>query len=220
MGHRLSKIYTRTGDAGSTGLADGSRVAKDSPRIAALGDLDELNSVVGLLLTEELPEDIRLLLTGIQHDLFDLGGEMAIPGSALLNEKSVGELEAAIDRYNETLGPLKEFILPGAGMPLPPTPLPKEGGDDGSRAAPAPGSGMPVSGRPVDGRAAALAHLARSICRRAERQLVAVATGEAISETGRKYVNRLSDLLFVLGRSLNRSAGRGDVLWQKDRKRV
>ena len=183
MGHRLSKIYTRTGDAGTTGLADGSRVAKDSPRITALGDLDELNSVVGLLLTEDLPEDIRLLLTGIQHDLFDLGGEMAIPGSALLNEKSVGELETAIDRHNETLGPLKEFILPG-----------------GTRAA-------------------ALAHLARSVCRRAERQLVAVAAVEAISETGRKYVNRLSDLLFVLGRSLNRVAERGDVLWQKDRKR-
>jgi cob(I)alamin adenosyltransferase len=183
MGHRLSKIYTRTGDAGTTGLADGSRVAKDSPRITALGDLDELNSVVGLLLTEDLPEDIRLLLTGIQHDLFDLGGEMAIPGSALLNEKSVGELETAIDRYNETLGPLKEFILPG-----------------GTRAA-------------------ALAHLARAVCRRAERRLVAVAASEAISETGRKYANRLSDLLFVLGRSLNRTAGRGDVLWQKNRTR-
>ena len=183
MGHRLSKIYTRTGDDGSTGLADGSRVAKDSPRIAALGDLDELNSVVGLLLTEELPEDVRVLLTGIQHDLFDLGGEMAIPGSALLNEKSVGELEAAIDRTNAELGPLKEFILPG-----------------GTRSA-------------------ALAHLARAVCRRAERRLVAVAAAEATSETGRKYVNRLSDLLFVLGRSLNRAAGRGDVLWQKDRQR-
>jgi cob(I)alamin adenosyltransferase len=183
MGHRLSKIYTRTGDAGTTGLADGSRVAKDSARIAALGELDELNSVVGLLLAEELPADICALLTGVQHDLFDLGGEMAIPGSALLNEKSIGELEEAIDHYNETLGPLKEFILPG-----------------GTRAA-------------------ALAHLARAVCRRAERQLVAVAGTEAISESGRKYVNRLSDLLFVLGRSLNRLAGRGDVLWQKDRKR-
>ena len=183
MGHRLSKIYTRTGDAGTTGLADGSRVSKDSARIAALGDLDELNSVVGLLLTEELPEDIRTLLTGIQHDLFDLGGEMAIPGSALLNAKSVDGLEDAIDRYNAELGPLKEFILPG-----------------GTRAA-------------------ALAHLARSTCRRAERRLVAVAAAETISEAGRKYVNRLSDLLFVLGRTLNRIAGRGDVLWQKDRQR-
>jgi len=183
MGHRLSKIYTRTGDAGTTGLADGSRVSKDSTRIAALGELDELNSVVGLLLTEELPEDIRTLLTGIQHDLFDLGGEMAIPGSALLNERSVGELEAAIDRWNAELEPLKEFILPG-----------------GTRAA-------------------ALAHLARGVCRRAERQLVAVAATEAVSETGRKYVNRLSDLLFVLGRTLNRVAGRDDVLWRKDRTR-
>lgn len=183
MGHRLSKIYTRTGDAGTTGLADGSRVAKDSARIAALGELDELNSTVGLLLTEELPEDIRRLLTGVQHDLFDLGGEMAIPGSALLNEKSVGELEAAIDRWNAELAPLKEFLLPG-----------------GTRAA-------------------ALAYLARAVCRRAERQFVAVAATEAIGETGRKYVNRLSDLLFVLGRTLNRLDGRGDVLWQKDRAR-
>lgn len=183
MGHRLSKIYTRTGDAGTTGLADGSRVAKDSPRIAALGELDELNSVIGLLLTEELPEEIRRLLTGIQHDLFDLGGEMAIPGSALLDEKSVVALEAAIDRWNAELEPLKEFILPG-----------------GTRAA-------------------ALAHLARSVCRRAERRLVAVAAAEPVSATGRKYVNRLSDLFFVLGRTLNRLAGRGDVLWQKDRAR-
>jgi cob(I)alamin adenosyltransferase len=160
MGHRLSKIYTRTGDAGSTGLADGSRVAKDSARIAALGELDELNSMVGLLLTEELP------------------------GAALLSEKSVAGLEQAIDRYNETLGPLKEFILPG-----------------GTRAA-------------------ALAHLARAVCRRAERQLVALAAAEAVSETGRKYVNRLSDLLFVLGRTLNRAGGRGDVLWQKNRERA
>jgi len=183
MGHRLSKIYTRTGDDGSTGLADGSRLAKDSARIAALGELDELNSVIGLLLAEELPDDIRDLLTGIQHDLFDLGGEMAIPGSALLDGKGVGELEAAIDRWNGELEPLKEFILPG-----------------GTRAA-------------------ALAHLARAVCRRAERRLVALAASESVSETGRKYVNRLSDLLFVLGRTLNRVAGRGDVLWRKDRHR-
>lgn len=183
MGHRLSKIYTRTGDAGTTGLADGSRVSKDSARIAALGDLDELNSVVGLLLTEGLPEDIRALLTGIQHDLFDLGGEMAIPGAALLDERAIDALEAAIDRYNADLGPLKEFILPG-----------------GTRAA-------------------ALAHLARGVCRRAERQLVGLAATEAVGEAGRKYVNRLSDLLFVLGRTLNRLAGRGDVLWQKNRER-
>ncbi len=183
MGHRLSKIYTRTGDDGSTGLADGSRVAKDSARIAALGELDELNSAVGLLLAEELPQEVRELLTGVQHDLFDLGGEMAIPGSTLLDARSVGELERAIDRHNAELGPLKEFILPG-----------------GTRAA-------------------ALAHLARSVCRRAERRLVALAAVEAVGETGRQYLNRLSDLLFVLGRGLNRAAGRGDVLWQKRRER-
>jgi len=183
MGHRLSKIYTRTGDAGMTGLADGSRIAKDAARIAALGDLDELNSVLGLLMTEELPEDIRSLLTGIQHDLFDFGGEMAIPGATLLNAKSVAALEAAIDRYTGKLGPLKEFILPGGA------------------------------------RAAALAHLARAVCRRAERQCVALAAKEPVSDAGRKYINRLSDLLFVLGRMLNHHAGRGDVLWQKNRQR-
>jgi cob(I)alamin adenosyltransferase len=185
MGHRLSKIYTRTGDDGSTGLADGSRVAKDSPRIAALGDLDELNSVVGLLLTEELPEDVRVLLTGIQHDLFDLGGEMAIPGSALLNEKSVGELEAAIDRTNAELGPLKEFILPG-----------------GTRSA-------------------ALAHVSRTVARRAERSVIALAATQPIHDAPRQYLNRLSDLLFVLARVLNRANldGRGgdDVYWRSER---
>lgn len=182
MGHRLSKIYTRTGDAGSTGLADGTRLVKDSPRIAALGDLDELNSVLGLLLAEELPQDVRVLLTGIQHDLFDLGGELALPGATLLDEKSVGELEAAIDRYNAALGPLKEFILPGGTRP------------------------------------AALAHLARAVCRRAERQLVALARAEPVSAGARMYANRLSDLLFVLGRALNHFAERADVLWRKDRR--
>jgi cob(I)alamin adenosyltransferase len=184
MGHRLSKIYTRTGDAGTTGLADGSRVAKDSPRITALGDVDELNSVVGLLLTEELPADMAALLTDVQHDLFDLGGEMAIPGATLLAESQVARLEQAIDHYNADLGPLKEFILPG-----------------GTRAA-------------------ALAHMARAVCRRAERQLVALAATETVSEAGRKYLNRLSDLLFVLGRVLNRAHGRGDVLWQKGKTRA
>jgi cob(I)alamin adenosyltransferase len=182
MGHRLSKIYTRTGDAGTTGLADGSRVAKDNPRIAALGEIDELNCAIGVLLAEELPNDIALLLTGIQHELFDLGGEMAIPGTTLLDAAHVGHIERAIDHYNADLGALKEFILPG-----------------GTRAA-------------------ALAHLARAVCRRAERQLVALATDESVSLAGRKYLNRLSDLLFVLGRSLNHAAGRGDVLWQRTRR--
>ena len=179
MGHRLSKIYTRTGDSGETGLGDGSRTAKDSLRIHALGEVDEANSVIGLILTEPLPDDIRDLLTGVQHDLFDLGGEMSIPGMNLLAEKQVSRLEESIDRYNATLEPLKEFILPG-----------------GTRAA-------------------ALTHLARAVCRRAERAVVTLASREAVSEASRRYLNRLSDLLFVLGRILNRSGGQGDVLWQK-----
>jgi len=179
MGHRLSKIYTRTGDAGTTGLGDGSRTSKDSARVAAMGDVDELNSLLGVVLCEPLPDDVRELLTGIQHDLFDLGGEMSIPGATLLKTSQPARLEAAIDRYNAGLGPLKEFILPG-----------------GTRAA-------------------ALTHLARTVCRRAERMAVALAAEEAVSDAGRQYLNRLSDLLFVLGRWLNKSAGGGDVLWQK-----
>lgn len=179
MGHRLSKIYTRTGDAGTTGLGDGSRTGKDSRRIAALGDADELNSLLGLLLCEELPAEVRDLLVDVQHDLFDLGGELAVPGGAFLKAGQPARLEAAIDRFNKELGPLKEFILPG-----------------GSRAA-------------------ALAHLARTVCRRAERALVALAADEPVSDTARQYLNRLSDLLFVLGRWLNKQAGGGDVLWQK-----
>ena len=179
MGHRLSKIYTRTGDAGTTGLGDGSRSAKNSLRITALGDIDEANSAVGLLLCEELPADVAALLTGVQHDLFDLGGEISIPGAALLAEGAAQRLEAAIDRYNAALSPLEEFILPGGCRP------------------------------------AALAHLARTVCRRAERAVVALGQAEAVSAAGRQYLNRLSDLLFVLARHLNGAAGRGDVLWQK-----
>jgi len=179
MGHRLTKIYTRTGDAGDTGLGDGTRTGKDSLRIGALGDIDETNSVIGVLLCEELPAEVRELLTGIQHDLFDLGGELSIPGATLLGAGQPARLEASIDRYNADLAPLKEFILPG-----------------GSRAA-------------------ALTHLARSVCRRAERSMVALAQHETISASGRQYINRLSDLLFVLGRHLNRRAGCGDVMWQK-----
>lgn len=179
MGHRLSKIYTRTGDAGTTGLGDGSRTAKDSARIAALGDVDELNSLLGVILCEELPDEVRDLLTGIQHDLFDLGGEMSIPGATLLKASQPGRLEAAIDRYNGELSPLKEFILPG-----------------GTRAA-------------------ALTHLARAVCRRAERAVVALAADEVVAAASREYLNRLSDLLFVLGRWLNKAGGGQDVLWQK-----
>lgn len=179
MGYRLSKIYTRTGDAGTTGLGDGSRVGKDAPRIAALGDIDELNAVIGLLLCEDLADEVRTLLVGIQHDLFDLGGELSVPGGNFLKPTQPGRLETAIDRYNGELGPLKEFILPG-----------------GTRAA-------------------ALTHHARTICRRAERSVVAVAHNEAVSEPARQYLNRLSDLLFVLARWINHQAGCGDVLWRK-----
>lgn len=181
MGHRLSKIYTRTGDTGTTGLGDGSRVPKNSLRITALGEVDEVNSALGVLLCETLPDDIRELMIGIQHDLFDLGGEVCIPGMALIGDKQVERLEQAIDTYNADLAPLKDFILPG-----------------GTRAA-------------------AQTHMARAVCRRAERAVVALAAAETVNEPGRKYLNRLSDLLFVLGRVLNRAQGRGDVLWQKGR---
>ncbi len=179
MGYRLSKIYTRTGDAGTTGLGDGSRVGKDAPRIAALGDVDELNSAIGLLLCEDLPDDVRETLIGIQHDLFDLGGEMSIPGAKLLAETQPGRLEQILDDWNSQLAPLKEFILPGGA------------------------------------RAAALTHLARTVCRRAERSVVALAHNEAVSDASRQYLNRLSDLLFVLARHLNRVASRNDVPWQR-----
>jgi len=179
MGHRLSKIYTRTGDAGETGLGDGTRVRKDSLRVHALGEVDELNSTMGVLLAEELPHDVRSALDDIQHDLFDLGGEICIPGRASMTGAQVARLEALLDDYNRDLAPLKEFILPG-----------------GTRAAGA-------------------AHLARTVCRRAERALVALAGVEPVGESGCKYLNRLSDFLFVLGRVLNRAGGQGDVLWQQ-----
>jgi cob(I)alamin adenosyltransferase len=178
MGHRLSKIYTRTGDAGETGLGDGSRVPKNHLRIITLGDIDELNSSIGVVLAEELPLAAREALDGVQHDLFDLGGEVSIPGRVALTDAHVLRLEGLLDQFNGELPPLKEFILPG-----------------GSRAS-------------------AAAHLARTICRRAERSLIALAGVEQVSTAGRLYLNRLSDLLFVLGRVLNRHAGRGDVLWQ------
>ncbi|MBI1394776.1 MAG: cob(I)yrinic acid a,c-diamide adenosyltransferase [Betaproteobacteria bacterium] len=179
MGNRLSKIYTRTGDDGTTGLGDGSRTSKDSTRIESIGAVDELNSTIGVLLTEPLDEDVRHLLTGIQHDLFDLGGELSIPGYQAIGTRHVTALEQALDRYNETLAPLKEFILPG-----------------GSRAA-------------------ALCHVSRTVCRRAERRLVSVDDGSV--KLPRQYLNRLSDLLFVLCRVLNRQAGVADVHWDKAR---
>ncbi len=179
MGYRLSKIYTRTGDAGTTGLGDGSRIGKDALRVATMGDVDELNSVLGVLLCEPIADEVRVLLSGVQHDLFDLGGEICIPGSSLLKTTQPERLEQAIDHFNADLAPLKEFILPGGN------------------------------------RAAALTHQARTVCRRAERSLVALAAEEAVSDAGRQYLNRLSDLLFVLGRWLNKAAGGSDVLWQK-----
>jgi cob(I)alamin adenosyltransferase len=179
MGHRISKIVTRTGDAGQTGLGDGRRVSKSDARIHAIGEIDETNAALGLLLAEELPADVRMLLTDVQHDLFDLGGEICIPGMSMMTALHVERLEQAIEQYNAKLEPLKDFILPG-----------------GSRAA-------------------ALAHHARAVCRRAERMLVALAQVEAVSDSARQYLNRLSDLLFVLGRVLNRAAGVEDVLWQK-----
>ncbi len=178
MGHRLSKIYTRTGDAGETGLGDGTRVPKDSLRVHALGEIDELNSTIGVLLAEDLPEGIRAALSGVQHDLFDLGGEVCIPGHAAMGEEQVARLETILDSFNRDLPPLKEFILPGGTRP------------------------------------AGLAHLARTVCRRAERALVALARAEPVGDAARKYLNRLSDLLFVLGRTLNRAGGGSDVLWQ------
>jgi cob(I)alamin adenosyltransferase len=183
MGHRLSKITTRTGDSGETGLGDGSRTRKDSPRIAVLGEVDELNSAIGVLLAEPLSDRIRDALVGIQHDLFDLGAELSIPGRASMSDSQVKRIEALLEDFNSTQPPLKEFILPG-----------------GTRAA-------------------GLAHLARAVCRRAERSLVALALSEKIGEVSRIYLNRLSDLLFVLGRALNREGGQGDVLWQPDRNR-
>ncbi len=183
MGHRLSKITTRTGDTGETGLGDGSRVSKDDPRVRALGEIDELNSFIGLLLAEELPAAARDALVQIQHDLFDLGGEVSIPGHTLLAEERLAALEQLSETWNAGLEPLKEFILPG-----------------GSHAA-------------------ALAHVARSVCRRAERALVTLGKSQALSPLALKYVNRLSDLLFILARTLNRHAGRGDVMWRHDKGR-
>jgi cob(I)alamin adenosyltransferase len=181
MGHRLSKITTRTGDQGETGLGDGSRVPKDSPRIAALGEVDELNSAIGVVLAEPIPEAVREVLTAIQHELFDLGSEIAVPGYTAVTAAHVARLEGLVESLNSDLAPLKEFILPG-----------------GTRGA-------------------ALAHLARTVCRRAERSVIALARVETVSNVARVYLNRLSDLLFILGRVINREAGAGDVLWRKGR---
>jgi len=177
MATRLSVIATRTGDQGTTGLGNGVRVDKDAPRIVAMGDVDELNSLIGLWRSETLPQDIDGLLGQVQHDLFDLGAELCIPGHTALKAEHVVVLDQALSEYNASLGKLAEFILPG-----------------GTRAA-------------------SLAHMARTVCRRAERSVVTLGRSEPVSEPVRQYLNRLSDLCFVLARALNRAEGRPDVLW-------
>ena len=176
MGYRLSKITTRTGDDGTTGLGDGSRVSKASERIVALGEIDELNSHLGVLLCEPLPEDAQSMLTAIQHDLFDVGGQLCVPAQVALSERYLARLDDWIAQSNANLPPLVEFILPG-----------------GSRAA-------------------ALAHVSRAVCRRAERAIVALNNATHAAQ----YLNRLSDLLFILARVLNRANGKSDVLWRRD----
>lgn len=181
MGNRLSKIVTRTGDGGKTGLGDGARVDKFSLRIVAIGEIDETNSHIGVLLCEDLPPDVRATLLDIQHDLFDLGGELSMPRHTLLGDAQVAKLDGWLAHYNADLPSLEEFILPG-----------------GTRAA-------------------ALAHVVRTVSRRAERAMVALGAEETVAPAPRQYVNRLSDLMFVLARVLNRAGGGTDVLWKRDR---
>jgi cob(I)alamin adenosyltransferase len=183
MGKRLTRIYTRTGDAGTTGLADGSRVTKDAPRIDAIGEIDELNSTIGVVLTETLPESTRAMLVAVQHDLFDLGGELSVPGHAIISDAHIERLERELDTINATLEPLADFVLPGGC------------------------------------RAAAAAHIARAVCRRAERKLVTLSRAETVPPLLLQYLNRLSDLLFVAARALNAEAGSGDVLWEPGKSR-
>lgn len=185
MGQRLTQIATRTGDDGTTGLGDGTRVTKDHARVQAMGDVDELNSTIGVLLAEPLPDDVRELLVVIQHELFNLGGELSIPGYALLKDEAVARLDEALAHHNATLPRLKEFILP-AGT-----------------------------------RSAAIAHVGRTVARRAERAVVALGAHEPVRAEARQYLNRLSDLLFVLARVLNRAnldgLGGDDVYWKSEK---
>jgi len=182
MGHRLSRIVTRTGDTGTTGLADGSRVAKHHPAIEALGEVDELNSSIGLLLAEPLDDASRALLTTVQNDLFDLGGQLALPDYPQVSDAHIEALEAAVEQLNAHLPPLKEFILPGGTRP------------------------------------AALAQLSRAICRRAERSLTRLNEHSPLDPNLLRYLNRLSDLLFILGRDLNRQAGVDTPCWRGPKK--
>lgn len=182
MGNRLSKIYTRTGDDGTTGLGDGSRIAKDATRVAAYGTVDELNSTLGVVLANVLPDAVRECLIQIQHDLFDLGGELCIPNMALVFAEDVARLESILDSFNDPLPPLKDFILPGGGM------------------------------------AASCCHVSRTVARRAERELITLARHDNVRPEAIQYLNRLSDLLFVIARVLARESGHGEVLWQHERR--
>ena len=181
MGNRLSQIATRTGDDGTTGLGDNQRVYKNSLRVHAMGEVDELNSHIGVLLCEDMPAEVRALLVEIQHQLFNLGGELSIPGYELLKAEAVLALDEALATHNAQLPRLQEFILPAGN------------------------------------RAAAQAHVCRTVARRAERALVALGSEEAIKETPRQYLNRLSDLMFVLARVLNRMHGGDDIYWKSER---
>ena len=184
MGNRLSKIYTRTGDDGTTGLGDGRRVDKDSARVEAYGTVDEANSAIGLVLAAPMPENVRVLLTAVQHQLFDLGGELCIPGHAAIFDADIDRLEQRLDEFNADLPALKDFILPGGGE------------------------------------AAARCHVARTVVRRAEREAVALSRLEAVRPEAVRYLNRLSDLLFVLARVLARDSGHGEVVWNHERRRA
>jgi len=181
MGNRLTQIATRTGDEGTTGLGNNQRVSKNSLRVHAMGDVDELNSHIGLLLCEAMPDDVRTLLVEVQHQLFNLGGELSIPGFELLKAEAVAVLDQALEKYNAQLPKLDEFILPAGN------------------------------------RAASQAHICRTVARRAERATVALGNEEALNDAPRQYLNRLSDLMFVLSRVLNRMDGGTDVYWQSER---
>jgi ATP:cob(I)alamin adenosyltransferase len=181
VGYRLSKIYTRTGDTGTTGLGNGTRIDKDSLRVEVYGTVDELNSVIGMVLAEDMPDSARECLTDVQHNLFDLGGELCLPGHEAIAERHVLWLEEKLDVFNAELPPLKDFILPGGG------------------------------------RATAACHFARTVCRRAERRVVSLARAEHLNPQVLIYLNRLSDLLFVIGRILARSEGASEILWQRNR---
>ena len=180
MANRLSKIYTRTGDQGKTGLADGSRVDKFHFRIESLGNIDELNSIIGIVLTENMPDDKKAILERVQHDLFDIGGELSIPNHIVITDKKINFLESSLDEMNNELQPLKEFILPG---------------------------GSKIS---------SYCHLARTVCRRVERDLFKLAQTDKVNEASLKYINRLSDMLFVLARFLNKINHLNDIFWKKD----